>query len=358
MRRKLPSSLLASIKNKAARIGRPVTLMELCGTHTQAVTRAGLRALLPKNVRLISGPGCPVCVTDQSDIDAAVKLALAGIPIAAYGDVIAVPGTKMSLEQARQRGARVHAVYSIEEALQLAKTYNLKTITLCFFAIGFETTAPMTAWAVKQGLTVYSAHKLFPPAMAALLANPRLKIDGFICPGHVSAIIGTKPYEQFKVPQVVAGFEPKEVLLAIDELLAQIVSGKPKVENVYERLVRPEGNLAALRLMASVFTTVDARWRGLGVIPKSGLELRAKYRDQDAKVKFKRIISSAKGGSLPAGRHGASGGKTSLCKCDLVLQGLIEPKQCSLFGKKCTPENPQGACMVSVEGACNVAFKY
>ncbi len=349
------SEIIKNINNLAEKINREVKLMELCGTHSQAVARYGIKNILPKNIKLVSGPGCPVCVTDQSDIDVIVGLANAGIPIAAYGDVLDVPGNIMSLNQAREKGAKVFAVYDVAEVLKLKEKYS----GIIFFGLGFETTAPATAWAVKNKVIVYSTHKLFPPAMAALLANKNIKIDGFINPGHVSAIIGTEVYKKFqpkadqplagKIPQVVAGFEALDVLRAIEMLLNQIIKKEKKVENEYSRVVKKDGNKKALKLIDEVFEVGDAKWRGLGEIKNSGLKIRKKYQKQDAEFIYKDLIKNIEKNIKP---------KKSVCRCGEVLQGLIEPKNCSLFKKVCTPENPQGACMVSVEGSCNVEYRY
>jgi hydrogenase expression/formation protein HypD len=339
------NKILEEIKKKADKIGQPIRLMELCGTHSQTIAEHGIKKLMPKNVSLVSGPGCPVCVTDQSDIDVVVGLALSGLPVAVYGDTMQVPGNVMSLEGAKRSGADVKIVYSISEAVAMQK----EKPNLVFFGIGFETTTGMTAWAIKNGLTVYSAHKLFPLAMEALLANKKIRVDGFIDPGHVSAIIGTEVYQKFNIPQVVAGFSGEDVLLAINMLLSQIFENKPRVENAYGRLVKKEGNKKALKLISEVFEVCDARWRGLGEIKNSGLKIRKKYQLQDASVVHKKLIAKIK-------KEIKS--KPSACKCGLVLQCLIEPKNCPLFRRACTPESPQGACMVSVEGSCNVEYRY
>ena len=383
--------------------------MELCGTHTEAVARNGIKKILPKNIRLLSGPGCPVCVTDQSDINAVIKLALAGIPIACYGDVLRVPGTmqmkneklkykndnsrkikdnchyeenrkaakqsqvpqpNLSLDKARELGADITEVYSTEDALKLQK----KKPDLVFFGLGFETTTPMTADAIKRGLTVYSSHKLFVPAMQALVDTPSLKIDGFIDPGHVSTIIGTEPYKKLKfkelsslkkgakllgteaIPQVITGFTGEDVLLGIYMLLKQISEGRAEVENEYTRSVRPEGNPKAIALINEVFEVEDAFWRGLGRIPGSGLKIREKYSEFDAKVKYKSILQAT---CLPD-RQASYKLQADLsgCLCGAILRGLKEPTDCRLFSKTCTPENPIGACMVSSEGACGIEAKY
>lgn len=336
---------IENILHKARKINRPLRFMELCGTHAETIAKYAIKNILPANIKLVSGPGCPVCVTDQADIDTVVGLALSGVPVASYGDAVAVPGNLGSLEEARRKGADVNIVYDAAEAVELGK----QKLGLIFWGLGFETTAPATAWAVKNGLIVYSSHKVFPPAMAALLENKETKIDGFFDPGHVSAIIGTEVYRQFEIPQVVTGFEAADVLLAIEMLLDQIIAGKCKVENEYARLVKKDGNKKALKLLADVFEVTDARWRGLGVIKKSGLKLRKKYQKQDAEHIYRDKISEIKKKIKI---------KPSACRCGEVLQGLIESSECPLFRKACTPDNPQGACMVSQEGNCNIEFRF
>lgn len=343
--RQTGQKIIREISKKAASISRPLRFMELCGTHSQAVARHGIKKILPDNIKLLSGPGCPVCVTDQEDVDILVGLALQGVPVAAYGDALNVPGNLMSLEEARRKGAPVFAVYDVAEALELQKKYP----QLVFWGLGFETTAPMTAWAIQSGLMVYSSHKIFPPAMAALLKNKKINIDGFIDPGHVSAIIGTEAYAKFKIPQVIAGFGAEDILRAIDKLLDQVIQGEKKVENDYARVVKKEGNPKAQKLIAEVFEVADAKWRGLGTIKKSGLKIRKKYQKLDAGFVYKKEIAGIKK-NIKA--------KPTGCKCGSVLQGIIESRECPLFGKVCCPEKPQGACMVSVEGACNIEYRY
>jgi len=365
--------VIHKINNLAKQITRRIILVELCGTHTEAVARFGIKRLLPKNIKLLSGPGCPVCVTDQRDIDAMIALALEDIPIACYGDVLRVNGNwkleiacpsgrqgnwnknkfpeMLSLDKARESGADITEVYSVEDALKLQS----EKPNLVFFGLGFETTAPMTASAIKRGLTVYSSHKLFVPAMQALISTPTLKIDGFINPGHVSTIIGIKPYKKLQIksiPQVIAGFEAKDVLIAIYMLLKQIFENRAEVENEYARAVRPEGNPKAIKLIDEIFEIKDAYWRGLGKIPNSGFEIRNKYSEFDAKVKYKNVLSKFQVSSFKF-QVSSSG-----CICGAILRGLKEPKDCKLFNKKCTPENPIGACMVSSEGACGIEAKY
>jgi len=366
-------NIIREINTLAAKINRKIVLMELCGTHTEAVARHGIKKLLPKNIKLLSGPGCPVCVTDQRDINAVIALALEGIPIACYGDVLRVPGTlkketnletwfpsslgnlvskysAISLDKARELGADVTEVYSVEDALELQKNKP----NIIFFGLGFETTTPMTASAIKRGLVVYSSHKAFVPAMAALLASPSLKIDGFINPGHVSAIIGTEPYKKFRLPQVIAGFEANDVLITIYMLLKQIAENRADVENEYTRLVKPEGNPRAMALINEVFEIDDAYWRGIGKIPNSGFEIREKYAEFDAKVKYKTLL----GNSVSKSHLETEFPSNSGCICGAILCGLKEPQDCKLFNKKCTPANPIGACMVSSEGACGIAAKF
>jgi hydrogenase expression/formation protein HypD len=335
--------ILNQIHSLAKEISRPVALMEVCGTHTQAIARYGLRKLLPENLKLITGPGCPVCVTAQKDIDAMIALALAGIPIASYGDALRVPGAHGSLEKARANGAKVFTVYSTTDALGIKKNYS----DLVFFGLGFETTAPATAYAIKNGLTVYSAHKLFLPAMEALLQMGEIKIDGFLAPGHVSAIIGVEPYRKMKAPQVITGFTEEDVLVGIHMLLQQILDGRAEVENQYLRAVKEKGNPIAYDLIFEVFKKAPGLWRGFGLIPDSGLEIKEEYQEFDAKEKYKKILNNIKEEKELAG-----------CACGEIIRGLKSPADCQLFKKVCSPENPIGPCMVSVEGACNVEFTY
>lgn len=351
-RQKKLNELIWSINKLTEKIGRRVNLMEVCGTHTQAVARYGINRVLPENINLISGPGCPVCVTAQEDIDAIVNLALAGVPISTYGDVLRIPGYFGSLDQAREKGAKVFDVYSIEDALNLQK----KIPEMVFFGLGFETTAPMTAYAVKKvylsgrrGFTIYSTHKLFPPAMKALLESGDLKIDGYICPGHVSAIIGMRPYKAMKVPQVIAGFTADDILISIYMLLKQISENRAGVENEYVRVVRKEGNQKAYKEIFDVFEPTSGNWRGFGIIPNSGLRIKNKYKEFDAKVKYKNILDRI---------DFSKSKKPTACRCGEIIRGLKNPDKCPLFKKMCTPENPVGPCMVSVEGACNVEYRY
>jgi hydrogenase expression/formation protein HypD len=338
----------------ADRAGRLIRVMEVCGTHTVSASRSGLRSLISKQVKLVSGPGCPVCVTSQAYIDAVVDLALTSkVTIATYGDMIRVPGKRGSLEQARAVGANVRVVTSAMDALTLAR--QEPNTQVVFAAVGFETTTPPTAdvliRAAREGvanLSVLAAHKLVVPAMLALLASGVVQIDGFLCPGHVSVIIGCDAYkpvvEQYRKPCVVAGFEPVQMLEGLAEIVEQVAGGRAELGNVYGAAVRAEGNPAARRLVSEVFEVGDADWRSIGVIPGSGLVLTAKYRQYDAGERF----------GVTFGPDNATPG----CKCGDVIRGLSDPHDCPLFGTVCTPQRPIGPCMVSSEGSCQAYYKY
>lgn len=337
------------------RLARPIRIMEVCGTHTVTVCKSGLRHLLPENLKLLSGPGCPVCVTPSDYIDRAIALARQpGVIIATFGDLLRVPGSRGNLELEKAKGAKIKVVYSVLDALEAAN--RGKDQKVVFLAVGFETTAPGIAWAVKtaagNGLSNFSisgALKTMPNAMAALLNDANTRIDGFVCPGHVSAIIGTRPYEficrQHHLPCVIAGFETFDMVLAIEMLLDQMAKKKAEVQNEYQRSVSEEGNLKAKLLIESVFDAVDAEWRGLGIVPKSGLRLKKEFRSYDAEVCFPAQ-------NLPPVP------RLSKCLCGDVLRGRISPPDCPLYGNACTPGSPLGACMVSSEGACAAYFKY
>jgi len=307
------------------------TVMEICGGHTNTIMRYGIRDLLPKGLKLISGPGCPVCVSSQYDIDCIIALAESGVKVATYGDMLRVPGSTRSLEDT----GNVHEVYSAEEVLKLKDTV--------FFGVGFETTAPMSAFLLKKGVCVYSVHKLVPPVMKALLSD-ELKIDGFIDPGHVSTIIGTKPYEDIPVAQAIAGFTPEQVLRAVGALVRLIKAGKKNVVNEYPEAVREQGNPEARELLKEHFNVVNSTWRGLGEIDDSGLEV--KNAILNAKLRYKDILKK-----VPKP-------KKTACRCGDVLRGLIEPTECPMYKNQCTPETPVGACMVSREGNCSIYYQY
>lgn len=350
-----PAGQLATeLHRLAERIGREARFMEVCGTHTVSMFRHGLRSLLPRNVQLISGPGCPVCVTAQRHIDAAIALSqVSHVILATYGDMIRVPGRLGSLEASRARGADVRAVNSTLTALKLARDHPLREVV--FVAVGFETTAPATAAALKRAsqegvrnFSVLVAHKLVVPAMLALLASGDDRLDGFLCPGHVSVIIGAEAYrpvvERHRRPCVVAGFEPEGMMAGLLALLRQTAAGEARLENVYPQVVSADGNRAALKLLDEVFTVADEPWRELGVIAKSGLKLRPAYERFDALTRFG--IELGEDEDHPA------------CRCGEVIQGRIHPKECRVFGTACTPLSPLGPCMVSSEGTCSAWYKY
>ena len=332
---------------------RSLTFMEVCGTHSVAIARYGIQKLLEPNVRLISGPGCPVCVTPLSIIDQAIGLAeQKDVIIMTFGDMLKVPGSKKSLEQSRNAGSDVRVVESCMDALHLAQKEPLKQIV--FIGIGFETTAPTVAVSImnaqKNGASNFSvlcAHKTMPYALECL-CKQGVEIDGFLCPGHVSAIIGTKPYQsivrKFKKACVIAGFEPLDILASVHSLIQQVMSQTYRVENQYNRVVQQDGNQKAQEAIQTVFEPVDSEWRGLGVIPNSGLKIKSEYVDFDAEKKFDLQIQ------ITEEQHG--------CMCGQVLQGQIKPQQCLLFGKQCTPDSPVGACMVSREGACHAVYRF
>lgn len=348
------AQLVSEIRALSAQIGRRIQIMEVCGTHTVSIFRSGIRSLLPPNLRLISGPGCPVCVTAQRDIDCAIELAMRpNVLIATYGDMLRVPGRRASLEMCRARGARVRVVSSAMTALRLA--HENPHLDVVFLGVGFETTAPATAAlllaAEREGvrnLSVLAAHKLVVPAMAALLQSGDVPLDGFLCPGHVSVIIGARAYapivDEFSRPCVVAGFEPLQMLRGISHLLLQIAHGCAHLENVYAAAVTDSGNTTAQRLLSDVFVVSDAAWRELGVIPQSGLELAPRFSGFNAIERF----------SLERGEDEDN----PACICGLVIQGRAEPTDCKLFGSGCTPLQPIGPCMVSSEGACAAWYKY
>jgi hydrogenase expression/formation protein HypD len=330
--------------------------MHVCGTHQDTLVKHGLDVLLQKcGVEIGQGPGCPVCVTTPKEIEEILLLAKQGKTIATFGDMTRVPGISSSLQQMKTEGCDVRTVYSIEDALSLAEKHTEKEVV--FMAVGFETTAPTTASVLLRNppsnFSVLCCHRVIPPALQAILQMGELKIDGFIEPGHVSTIIGVKPYEfiskDYHVPQVIAGFEPLDLLMAVWMLVRQRQLGKSVVENEYVRAVKPEGNTMAQKVLRQVFEPVDVKWRGFPLIPRSGLRLRKKYESYDAQKKYEDTLQTveAEEFSEPTG-----------CLCGEVLRGLISSKQCPLFGHECTPENPVGPCMVSSEGACHIQYLY
>lgn len=346
----LSEYLLKKIRNSTVE----ASLMEVCGTHTMAIARSGIRSLAPPNIRLISGPGCPVCVTAQGDIDAVIDLAARpGISMVTFGDMMRVPGSERNLQEVRSQGADIRVVYSPMDALKMAEADKEREFV--FLGIGFETTAPAVAACVEMAagrqinnFSVFSLHKVVPPALEALFSDAAIRVDGLICPGHVSAVIGVEPYVQlaakYHKPCVVAGFETMDILQTIVMLLDQLEKGECRAELQYGRVVRPEGNLIARALMDRVFQPVDARWRGLGNIPGSGLALADGLRSFDARVKF----------AVPEYEDREIKG----CACGEVLTGRISPPECMLFGQGCTPLKPIGPCMVSHEGACAAYYRF
>ena len=331
----------------------PLSIMEVCGSHTMAISRFGIRNILPPNVNLLSGPGCPVCVTDAGYIDAALALAARDVIIATFGDMVRVPGSEKALADVRSEGADVRVCYSPAQALDLAAENPEREVV--FMAIGFETTmAPVTTLipsAIERGLenlSLLTAFKLVPPALSALIADPEVKVDAFICPAHVSAIIGSEAYrpyvDEHGVPCVVCGFEPLDILYGIDNIVSQFLNGERLLVNQYSRVVKKKGNAAAQQLFEKYLTPVDAGWRGIGVIPASGLGIRDEFEKYDA---AKRFDVSTEGGAPDPG-----------CMCGDVLKGKIVPEDCPMFGEACTPQHPVGPCMVSSEGSCAAYYKY
>lgn len=337
--------------------GRPVRLMEVCGTHTMAIARSGLRQLLPPEIQLISGPGCPVCVTPAGALDAVLEFSLTpGVLIASYGDLLRVPGSVRgdTLAARRARGADVRMVYSAMDAVELARQNPAKQVV--FLGVGFETTAPGTAACILAAaeeklpnFTVLPLLKTTPPALRALLADPECQIDGFLCPGHVATILGAEAFrflpEEYGAPAVVAGFEPGDLIAAVQDLCRMLAQGTPGLKNDYPRAVRPQGNPAARAAIGKVFRLRDDIWRGLGAIPASGLAIRDEYAAFDAAARF--------GLDLTRDREHRNG-----CRCGDILRGILSPAACPLFGRVCTPADPVGPCMVSGEGACAAAYKY
>jgi len=348
-------ALMARLGTAARRASRRLAFMEVCGTHTTSAFRCGLQSVLPENVRLISGPGCPVCVTSQADIDELIGLASKqAVVLCTYGDMLRVPGRSGSLEKIRSQGGRIEVVYSSLDAVALAQREPAHQVV--FAAVGFETTAPSTAAAVYQAresgvknFSVLASHKRIIPAMRALLADrENFKVDGFLCPGHVSVVIGSNAYlpivRDYSVSCVIGGFEPTLLLSALTCLCELAVENKAALVNQYPQAVTPEGNRHAQSLLMGAFEPADARWRGMGAIPESGYNLRTEFAKYDARIRFGLITPEER---EPKG-----------CLCGQVISGKVEPPTCSLFGRACTPVNPIGPCMVSSEGTCAAWFKY
>jgi len=323
-------------------VDRNVTFMHICGTHEAAIARAGLRAVLPERLKIVMGPGCPVCITPQGEIDAALELVERGCIVATYGDLLRVPGTKGSLESS---GGDVRVVQGVHKAVDIAQKTSKDVV---FISVGFETTAPTVAATIltrpPDNFSILSCHRIVPPAMKWLLEQGEAKLNGFVLPGHVCTVAGYADYEQFPVPQVVTGFEPEDILLGLVMLMRQVREGTHRVDNAYPRAVTREGNMKAKKLMFDVFELSDVEWRGFPVIPKSGLILKKEFEQYDAQKKFGIVFKHV--------------GKHSACICDKVLRGISQPSDCQLFGKICSPRSPVGPCMVSHEGACKIWHLY
>ncbi|MEO3706352.1 hydrogenase formation protein HypD [Trichormus azollae] len=347
-------ALQKAITKLSRQIDKHLKIMEVCGGHTHSIFKYGIEEILTDNIELIHGPGCPVCVMPKGRIDDAIALCQnPNIIFTTFGDAMRVPGSQTSLLQAKAQGADIRMVYSPLDSLKIAKENPNKEIV--FFGLGFETTAPSTAFtilrAAAENITNFSMfcnHVLVIPALQALLDNPDLEVDGFVGPGHVSMVIGTKSYQfisqSYHKPIVISGFEPLDIFQSIWMLLKQIVEKRCQVENQYNRLVEPAGNKNAIAAMNQVFVVREFEWRGLGEIPNSGFKIREQYAQFDAEVKF--IIPNQKITDPKA------------CQCGEILKGVLKPWQCKVFGTACTPENPIGVCMVSSEGACAAYYKY
>jgi len=328
----------------------PFKIVHVCGTHEMAITRNGLRRFLPETVDLLEGPGCPVCVTPARDIDTAIEIARAGAVLCTFGDMIRVPGSELSLDEARSEGCDIRTVLSAADAVDIARETDGEVV---FFAVGFETTTPMTAVILLDNpppnLSILLSHKLIPPALVALLDLPDNRIGAYLAPGHVSTIIGTAAYKTWltdrQVPVVIGGFEPLDILYAIALILRQHRDAAPKIENGYPRAVDADGNAAALQIVDEVFEVGDAAWRGIGAIPSTGLHFRDAFRRFDALERFPLDI--------PEGRDEVPG-----CRCPDILTARAIPSECPLFAKRCTPLSPIGPCMVGSEGACSIWFRY
>jgi len=347
----LGQRLLARIRHNST---QPIKLMEFCGGHTTAIFKHGIRQLLPANIEMLSGPGCPVCVTANADLDHVIAFAqLPDVIIATFGDMIRVPGSYSSLQMAKAEGGDIRVVYSTQDALQIAKDNPDKSVI--FVGIGFETTAPAIAASILQAerenipnYYVISLHKLTPPIMKAILDLGEIGLNGIICPGHVSAIIGSHPYQfipdNYNIACVVTGFEPLDILLGVDMLTSQIETGQYKVEIAYRRGVKPEGNKQAIKIMTTVFEAGAANWRGIGTVPNSGLKINSNYQRFDPDNNFHVVTHPPK--------------EAAGCVCGSILRGVKTPLDCPLFRNTCTPADPVGPCMVSAEGSCATYYHY
>jgi hydrogenase expression/formation protein HypD len=348
-------SLAATLARLVDEIGRPVAVMHVCGSHEQAIAKFGLRSLFPKNLNVIMGPGCPVCVTDVPEVDEGVVLAEQGVHIATYGDMLKVPGTVKSLADAQATGAKIHVVYSPSQAVELAR--KMPDEEVVFFATGFETTAVATAAIIPdapKNFSILSAHKYIPPVMEIVAEMPESRVEGFLAAGHAATITGWEVFEPFverhKLPVVVAGFEPLDILAGLVELVALVKDGTPKVVNMFPRCVSREGNQAAQTELWKTFRATGGRWRGIAHVPNGNLRLRDEFAHVDARRKFKIDVQSLWNYAPP---HLAND-----CICGDIMAGIKNPYDCKLFDKQCVPETPVGACMVSNEGTCKIWHLY
>jgi hydrogenase expression/formation protein HypD len=342
----LSKELISRIKE----ISTPIKIMHVCGSHEHTIMENGLRTLIPKEVEVVAGPGCPVCCVPSREIDESLELIDKGVTIATFGDMLKVPGSNRSLADAKAEGADVRIVYGIPNAVELAKKINNEIV---FIAAGFETTAPTTASEIlskpPNNFSILSSHRLIPPALQFLIDSGQTNLDALIEPGHVCTIVGTKPFEKFSsdydIPQAVAGFNPLDILMAIYMILRQVKKGEAKIDNEYNRAVKDEGNLIAQKAINKVFEIKSREWRGFPKIPNSVLEIRDEFSKYNAREKFDIKVKDVK--EAPTG-----------CICGPILRGVARPEDCTLFRGKCTPTNPIGACMVSKEGTCNIAHRY
>ncbi|MCM8803861.1 MAG: hydrogenase formation protein HypD [Candidatus Omnitrophica bacterium] len=350
----LQKNLVKKIHKISKKLKKNIILMEVCGTHTVSIGRFGIRSLMPENIKLISGPGCPVCVTPTSYIDKAILLSkMKDVILATFGDMLRVPGSFSSLEKEKANGSKIFVFYSPYDALKLAEE-NLDKIVV-FLSIGFETTTPLIAETIKiakekniKNFFILCGSKLIPPIMEFLSQDKEIEIDGFICPGHVSVIIGANSYkfipDKYKIPCVISGFEPVDILFSIYLILKSLINDRPKVINEYKRVVRDNGNIIAQQVLYSVFEPSDSEWRGIGNVKNSGLRLREEYKEFDIEEKIKINIGEVK--------------EKKSCFCGEILKGKKIPFDCPLFEKICNPSNPVGPCMVSFEGTCSTYYKY
>ena len=351
----LARQLAATLQHLMDEIGRPVSVMHVCGSHEQAIAKFGLRSMFPKSLDVIMGPGCPVCVTDVPEVDEGVVLAGQGVRIATYGDMLKVPGTVRSLSDAQASGAKIDVVYSPSQAVDIARNTDEDIV---FFATGFETTAVATAAVILDNpppnFSILSAHKYFPPVMEIVAEMPESRVEGFLAAGHAATITGCEVFEPFverhKLPVVVAGFEPLDILAGLVELVKLVKDGTPKVVNTFPRCVTREGNLAAQKLLWKVFRPIGGRWRGVAHVPNGNLRLRDEYAHVDARRKYDIDVKALWDFAPPHLAH--------MCICGDIMAGIKNPVQCKLFNKECVPETPVGACMVSNEGTCKIWHLY